>query len=190
MMNIVIAAFFVLTGCTGKSDALIAADSITPEEKTLAGKFSYTLGKETKSIDLKTLSVSINKETIDDGNGNTKSNSTLDFTVHDFDSKLSFRFHIKDENLVSEFKGEYSLNSQVGYGDGDPVRFTNIMIVNTQDASKSYFSFAGESCNVNLKGEALTVEIKNASVRQGEEIVQFSLRLQMDGVKVRNKLDQ
>jgi hypothetical protein len=134
--------------------------------------------------------VSINKETIDDGNGNTKSNSSLDFTIHDFESKLSFRFHIKDDNVVSEFDGEYSLNNQNGFGEGESIRSTNIMIVNTDDSSKSYFSMAGDTCSIKLLRDTLVVEIKNASVRQIEEVVPFSFSLQMDGVKVRNNLGQ
>lgn len=192
MKQMVAVLFLMITACVSKNEIVQVANAVPPavSEKALVGKFSYSIGTLKKSIDLKSLSVSINKETVDDGNGNTKSNSSLDFTIHDFESKLSFRFHIKDENVVFEFDGEYSLRNQGGFNDGEPIRSTSIMIVNTDDSSKSYFSMAGGTCTIKLLRDTLAIEIKNASVKQVEQVVPFSFSLKMDGVKVRNKLGQ
>ncbi len=192
MKPIALIVFFINMACAGKNDTVQVASVAQSAEniKQAAGKFSYAIGAQQKSIDLKSLSVSINKETVDDGKGKTKSNSTLNFTIHDLAAKLSFRFHIKDENVVSEFTGEYALRNQGGFEEGESIRSTNVMIVNTENSSNSYFSMEGGSCTIKLQGSTLSVEIKNASVRQGEQIVPFSLSLKMDGVKVRNKLEQ
>lgn len=164
-----IMSLFLFLGCTFETSA-------QTQEKI---KISYKIGDVTNTFEARSISATVKTETVED-----KSNSSLAFTINDYNGKVTFRFVIKDEKIVTDFTGKYPLRFPGGFQDGESIQSTNIMIIDTQNATNTYQTRPGGTCDITLVGNKLSVNIKNATIWKSGTEVPFEFSFTSPNTKV------
>ncbi len=145
-------------------------------------KITYKLGDIQNTFEARSIYASVKTETVEG-----KSNSSLTFTLNDYDKKIAFRFVIKDEKVVSDFTGSYPLRFPGGYQDGESIQATNIMIIDTGNATNTFQTRPGGKCEIRLKGTILSVNITGAKISKGGVDVPFEFSFTSPNTKVKRE---
>lgn len=171
MKPVIIILFYLLAGVDTNVNV---ADPI--------GTVTYKINGEEKTVNLRSLSVSLKSETTGDP-GKENTYSVASFTVYDTPNNKAIRFTVHEDKVVTGLKGAYPLrnSNEIEFG-----KSTGIMVINTQNTSQMWTSVIGGSCQVDLTGTTLKVRITGASLNTGSDTVPFELTLDATGVKVRN----
>jgi hypothetical protein len=176
VISFVFIATLALTGI--KSTCVFKKDEI--------GTLTYKIGTDSKTVTLRSQSVyySIDKVGRKD---NLKSNSSVVFTVNDMTNGLAFRFSVKDDKVITELDGQYPLRFPGGFNEGEPLRSTSVMIIDTKNGTNTLQSDKGGTCEIFQKGTTLKISIKSAKVITGDSETPFEFALSANKVKVVSK---
>lgn len=153
-------------------------------QKAPIGQMIYTLGPETYTVNLRSLSVRFDtKETGEPGK--EKRNTSVGMTVYDYDNNKGIRFTILDDKVVRELKGHYPLRFPVGFEEGEALRSTSIMVVDTKNSTNISQSLKGGTCEVLISGTRVEITIRNARVKGQNKELPFEFSLKTDQAKVK-----